>query len=901
MLKVLDITGSCMGFKSDPTEYPPWEDIKLGGDMHKVVEKMNEWPKVMSAAIDLWSKTRVNVKAIDLTILDTFTDDERRLYGDLHTLLESSRLRKSGKWLKTVELFQNVAWELRYQIWEYEDQWNTEDGYLYHLHHLIGDVDEIREVQDQVLRNKDQDDDEGKDANDTDPKTSTVHLVQASFHDMVAEADKKEAGCIWNAIDIPLCRPGLSIPAFNFVASNVWSWEQTRDVPQQVVSSVFPDTAISWALVSHAGSTSFPHIDAVGALTSPHCLAGRKHWFVIHKCGQPKGMPLSINDFLHDYDAGELKRDVWDVESVVLEPGTDFFMQPNCLHYVIMEEHSIFYGQHFYTSSAIQGSIVGWVNTCLLSFWVTNIEHNDMRCLLIRMMCVWTKKIQAGQRAAHLHVPLVHEREGLLNIVALGTLMIFLNALVPSEDKRGIENKLGVAAYTDLMQWIDHHWVMEDLQDSNAQYSAAHLLFCGAARHFGSALIAQNFALINDDAYQLVDVEARLDGDDFEKYVCGAFQSVFCQPLHHIKEATGLLSNPSFTVRSVHDLPADTIVIIDESDLENKQGLRKKVVPSTFVKEKVHNKDNAGSQLTLSQHTTKCKAEENLHHDDLTDIECLDAGESEMEVTVIVERSPVSLDMSKWQREIRPMSSCKEGSHMKTPCILSMIERGGGWEEGAWHIGQYTTITPKDLLPWCHETREQINDKMLVMILQLIVAQSNGRYCALDSAAFWATSSRKRGAIKMMRESGSSDFLIPVFQEPNHWVLFWASFDDKTIVCLDSLGGSKAEFKSYFTVYSNIMDEAKGEIVNWQCSVDINIPKQLDVVNCKVFVVGFAAWIVRHGKCLSKNDRVWTVPSLGTWLHWEVMHMLAHKHAENPNTPFRPSPSDLDNIMDLNL
>ncbi len=86
--------------------------------------------------------------------------------------------------------------------------------------------------------------------------------------------------------------------------------------------------------------------------------------------------------------------------------------------------------------------------------------------------------------------------------------MIFLNALVSLKDKSDIEKKLGIAAYMDLMQWINYYCIIKDLQSSNAQYSAAHLLFCETAYYFKSALTVQNLALINDNIYQLINVLA---------------------------------------------------------------------------------------------------------------------------------------------------------------------------------------------------------------------------------------------------------------------------------------------------------------------------------------------------------------------------------------------------------
>ncbi|SJL06229.1 uncharacterized protein ARMOST_09565 [Armillaria ostoyae] len=358
------------------------------------------------------------------------------------------------------------------------------------------DVDVPHQIQDQVARDTyEVADSEGNlsENSSTDSDTDSedgdaIHLIEAPLSRMVIEADKGPRGRILNAIALPMPHTTYAVPGYQDVASHAWAWIQTKDLPEELVSSDYPASTLSWGLVSHAGMTSFPHIDANGAGTAVHVLGGRKHWFVMRRKDRDGGRDVTMYDLVEHYRASQaLDPDVWDVEVVVLEPGSQFFMRPNCLHYVISDRHSIAYGQHFYSAHCIRETVVGWVHTRLLGGLITNEEHRDMRRLLVRLMCVWSRRICEGKRIA--------TRDGFLDVVAVGNLLIFGHALALRGDTDNLEVKMGVAVYCALMKWMDSTLVLEDLTGLSCQFTAARYVLREAARRFGKALLAYRDAI----------------------------------------------------------------------------------------------------------------------------------------------------------------------------------------------------------------------------------------------------------------------------------------------------------------------------------------------------------------------------------------------------------------------
>ena len=197
------------------------------------------------------------------------------------------------------------------------------------------------------------------------------------------------------------------------VASHLEACKVTRAIGSDLLSAPFPAASLSWGLATVAGAVTPPHSDFGGSAVKIHTLAGRKIWFIINKRnGSESGD--SWDTFLHDFQGdSKVDTDVYECEVVLMEPGTIWcvhcrgvyyrllisftlpyrFQRPNTLHAVVTETNSLIFRQHFYPASAIRSVIMGWIHTAFLSFAITNVEHWDMRVLLLRMMAYWKKVI----------------------------------------------------------------------------------------------------------------------------------------------------------------------------------------------------------------------------------------------------------------------------------------------------------------------------------------------------------------------------------------------------------------------------------------------------------------------------------------------------------------------------
>jgi hypothetical protein len=72
-------------------------------------------------------------------------------------------------------------------------------------------------------------------------------------------------------------------------------------------------------------------------------------------------------------------------------------MRPCTLHYVITAENAVVLGRHFYSSSAIQRTVLGVVHTFMLRHAVTNDSHDETRTMLRRMFYMWSNSMFAAE------------------------------------------------------------------------------------------------------------------------------------------------------------------------------------------------------------------------------------------------------------------------------------------------------------------------------------------------------------------------------------------------------------------------------------------------------------------------------------------------------------------------
>ncbi|KAK0215525.1 hypothetical protein IW262DRAFT_1465184 [Armillaria fumosa] len=261
--------------------------------------------------------------------------------------------------------------------------------------------------------------------------------IASTLQSVLNEGLKGKKGRVLNALTLPMPNTTLQSPLFHQVASHLEACKVTRSIGSDLLTAPFPVAALSWGLASVAGAVTPPHSNFGGSVVKIQTLMGCKIWFVISKCQEDERCE-TWDTFVWDFQAdSKVNSDMYQCEVVLVEPGTLWFQHLNMLHAVAMESNSLVFGQHFFPASAIHLVVMGWVHTAFLSWAITNVEHKDMRVLLLCLMAYWKKVIMAGENLEEHdgHVPNIEMQEGLLDVCALGNLLIYLPALSRQQDK----------------------------------------------------------------------------------------------------------------------------------------------------------------------------------------------------------------------------------------------------------------------------------------------------------------------------------------------------------------------------------------------------------------------------------------------------------------------------------
>ncbi|KAK0474274.1 hypothetical protein IW261DRAFT_1423148 [Armillaria novae-zelandiae] len=300
---------------------------------------------------------------------------------------------------------------------------------------------------------------------------ANCHNYFSTLQTVLNESSKGKKGRVLNALTLPMPDTTLQSALFHEVASHLEACKVTRSIGSDLLAAPFPAAALSWGLASVTGAITPPHSDFGGSAVKIQTLMGHKIWFADSK----------------------VNSDVYQCKVVLVELGTLWFQCPNTLHAVATESNSLVWGQHFFPASAICSVIMGWVHTAFLSWAITNVEHKDMRVLLLCLMAYWKKVITAGGNIEEHdgHVPDIEMREGLLDVCALGNLLIYLPALSGQKDLYWDDLRFAFSQYWELVSWANEHLVLTSLNGREDVYEI-HVVVKLSAQQFGQALLDYN-------------------------------------------------------------------------------------------------------------------------------------------------------------------------------------------------------------------------------------------------------------------------------------------------------------------------------------------------------------------------------------------------------------------------
>lgn len=137
--------------------------------------------------------------------------------------------------------------------------------------------------------------------------------------DDLLRSHRSSNGKILNALDLPMLIRGTRPP--KTLATDVLAFISTVDDPYCKRSVGFPSSDMYWGLAATSNSFHYFHIDTDGVSTHLAPQTGSKYWVM----ARPKpGRSFAETDIYVDsnYAIDETNVDLWDIEAILLTPGT---------------------------------------------------------------------------------------------------------------------------------------------------------------------------------------------------------------------------------------------------------------------------------------------------------------------------------------------------------------------------------------------------------------------------------------------------------------------------------------------------------------------------------------------------------------------------------------------------
>ncbi|KAG6825256.1 hypothetical protein H0H92_004277, partial [Tricholoma furcatifolium] len=209
------------------------------------------------------------------------------------------------------------------------------------------------------------------------------------------------------------------------VFSDQKAWLHAAGRPYCSEKEPYPVPDMRWYLAS-TGSFHEWHVDSNGLATFVFPMSGIKLWYI----GTPKSRSFSdfrrVELFTNGYENYLPNSDLWDVEVVVLSPGTGLIMRPQLPHLVYTPKIglTVCKGGHFYFTGMLKDSIIGIYHHAISGFIITNTDHAEScHACLSRLLVAIKASIMKGSSLASgshdLVVPDVTTWEGIVHVFFL--------------------------------------------------------------------------------------------------------------------------------------------------------------------------------------------------------------------------------------------------------------------------------------------------------------------------------------------------------------------------------------------------------------------------------------------------------------------------------------------------
>ncbi|KAG6887431.1 hypothetical protein C0992_012277 [Termitomyces sp. T32_za158] len=122
-----------------------------------------------------------------------------------------------------------------------------------------------------------------------------------------------------SGLDFPLCHDPFPVQKFS---SDFWAWTEVQGKGFCKSRNPYPVPEMRWGLASTSGTYHYFHLDANGYGTFVVVDCGCKLWFLASPRGGEEAGFDSIDMYAVDFEASEPNLNLWNLELVVLKPGT---------------------------------------------------------------------------------------------------------------------------------------------------------------------------------------------------------------------------------------------------------------------------------------------------------------------------------------------------------------------------------------------------------------------------------------------------------------------------------------------------------------------------------------------------------------------------------------------------
>ncbi|KAK0197396.1 hypothetical protein F5146DRAFT_1155464 [Armillaria mellea] len=260
-------------------------------------------------------------------------------------------------------------------------------------------------------------------------------------------------------------------------------------------------------------------------------------------------------------------------------------------------------------------------------------------------------------------------------------------------------------------------------------------------------------------------------------------------------------------------------------------------------------------------------------------------------------KSPEELVLRHEQRRKELLNDQKDGKPLGpieveegTPCnLLQCVSNVLDTNlESCWHFdGVSTLLEKKSLKRLMKMGKSWLDDGMVAVALEVLCQgyPSWGTAEPLALASLNAASKAFKNIMKVHTKLGKSNFVLPIHQDCNHWILFHLNIPSRRMVCYDSLGRCEHAATKMYNICAPLTVELLSRFAHavsdvkhlFEFIVSKDVPRQKDSINCGVYMVAFAWYLLCHGRPPRSEDKFWLSEGFGDRFRLNILHLLVHK------------------------